>query len=292
MSAAARFDEPLTRLKYCQTFRQQPVRFIYNVVPVREVTRTTGVDSSGLPAGNRLSIPRIVWQTRLGQSGQTLVSRSDAAFGNWAKIQTASRMRTTSLRRRAIEKGQYLALTMSFLSAVIFAAAAPLMAEESYFRTGLIVPVKKVIPIKTSLCRISCNPGTLVFFIDTGSSVAVYDCHSTRSGDVTVTTRDHEMRTLPGEEILVTSQEKLSFEKVNPGKGISIRDPKLAMDKNGLRIFTADFSIPSAMIAIKPLKAMLHSKDDYQRQLAEKVLKDAVIRSQVSAAKGPFVPAN
>lgn len=176
------------------------------------------------------------------------------------------------------------------LVAVGFGCSSVVGAED--FKTGLVVPVKKTIPVQTSLCQISCKPGALVFFIDTGSSVAIYDCHSDHTGDVTIRTKDHEMKTLPGEEVVITSRPTTSFEKANPGKGISIRDPKLEMDKDGIKTFTADFSIPSAMIAVKPLKKMLHSQDEYHRQLAEKVLKNAVIRTQLSAAKGPFVPAN
>lgn len=153
------------------------------------------------------------------------------------------------------------------------------------------MPVKTTITVKTSQGSLICKPGSLVFFIDNKKDVAYYNVNAQHRGDVKLLIGKFEITVLPGEEILVSTEKTGDFETINPGKGISFRKPELEHESDEYRIFTADFSIPSAIMAVKPLKDMLKSKDPYAKHLITEVLKNAVIWNETAAADGIYKPA-
>lgn len=155
-------------------------------------------------------------------------------------------------------------------------------------QTGLVMPVKTSITVNTSHGSLTCKPGSLVFFIDNKKDVAYFNVNAQHRGDVKVALGKFDISVLPGEEVLITTEKTGEFEAINPGKGISFRKPELEHESEEYRIFTADFSIPSAIMAVKPLKDMLKSKDPYARHLITEVLKNAVIWNETAAADGVY----
>lgn len=158
-------------------------------------------------------------------------------------------------------------------------------------RIGLIMPVKAEQTVQTTFGQGVCGKGTLVFFVDNGRDVAFFNLNSQHKGDVKLVIGSEQIRPIPGEEVVVTSDTISEFKDVNPGRVIAFRNPKLSHKGSGLRIFKADFSIASAVLGIKPLQAMLHSKDPYQRHLINEVLKNHAIWSDTAGKDGPYVPA-
>jgi hypothetical protein len=155
-------------------------------------------------------------------------------------------------------------------------------------KLGLVMPVKAEQTLQLAHTKLVCGKGTLVFFLRKGQDIAVFNLNSKRKGDVKVTVGSSTIRPLPGEEIVVTSNLTSEFADVNPGKLISFRKPKLSHQGENLRVFTADFSIASAVLSIKQLQAMLHSDDPYQRHLINEVLKNHAIWSDTANADGPY----
>lgn len=196
-------------------------------------------------------------------------------------------MFSVSLLRRIKRPLAYLILAGVATVAVFSSPQAGLSISKT--RTGILMPVKKPVSVKSSMGRIYCKPGTLAFFIDTGNAVAVYDLHSEHRGDITIKTPGQMITTIPGDEVLATNLDgATTFEKSNPLNAISVRDPKLMHENNGIKVYTAEFSITSAVMSIKPLSQMSHSSDAYQRELIDKVLKNAIILNQLRASKGPY----
>lgn len=156
-------------------------------------------------------------------------------------------------------------------------------------RAGLVMPVKKEREVKTSQAIGYCDKGSLLFYVDTGRDVAFYNLHSLKTGDVRIVVGKRQINMLPGEQVLVTNTSG-DFTEVNPGKGITFRNPKLIHEADGVRVFSADFSIPTAVACIKPLKAMLKSEDSYEKELINDVLLDAVILAKITGGRGPFTP--
>lgn len=157
-------------------------------------------------------------------------------------------------------------------------------------RAGLVMPVKKDREVTTSQATGYCAKGSLLFYVDTGRDVAFYNLHSLKADDVRIVVGKRHIKMLPGEQVLVTSNTTGDFTEVNPGKGITFRNPKVVHEADGVRVFSADFSIPTAVACIKPLKAMLKSEDSYERELINNVLTDAVILAKITGGRGPFTP--
>lgn len=157
-------------------------------------------------------------------------------------------------------------------------------------RAGLVMPVQHKRTVTTSQAMGYCDKGSLLFYVDTGRDVAFYNLHSLKADDVRIVVGKRHIKMLPGEQVLVTSNTTGDFTEVNPGKGITFRNPKLVHEVDRVRVFSADFSIPTAVACIKPLKAMLKSEDTYERKLINNVLTDAVILAKITGGRGPFTP--
>ena len=52
--------------------------------------------------------------------------------------------------------------------------------------------------------------------------------------------------------------------------------------------YTSDFSIPSAIIAIKPLKAMFASRNRKVKAIAQQLLKTSVVVTQSTSGSGVY----
>ncbi len=188
-----------------------------------------------------------------------------------------------------------------FAAAAVFVSVAPFSLAQEQFgsggvssrrpKTGLVMPIKTEIPINTSHVNGICGKGTLVFYVDNGRDEAFFNLNSQHKGDVKLSVGKETIMPLPGEEVVVTLDTTSEFADINPGKVISFRNPKLSHTGAGLRVFTADFSIASAVLGIKPLQAMLHSEDPYQRHLINEVLKNHAIWSDTANTDGPYSPA-
>lgn len=154
------------------------------------------------------------------------------------------------------------------------------------------MPVHENISVATSQGTINARPGSLIFFMDNAREVAYYNVNSQNKGDVKIKIGPLEATLLPGEELLVTPDASATFESANLGKGIATRKPKLAHQGGGLKVFMADFSIPGAIMKVRPLSELLKSKDPYKKHLAHEVLKNAVIWQETAAKDGLYNPAD
>jgi hypothetical protein len=157
-------------------------------------------------------------------------------------------------------------------------------------KTALLMPIHKVITAQTSQGTVTGLPGSLVFFMDNSREVAYYNVNAQHKGDVKIHVGKLEITILPGEVVMITPDASATFEDANLGKGISTRRHKLEHEGDGVKVFTADFSIPAAIMNVRPLSEMLHSKDPYQRHLMHEVLKNAAIWQDTAAVDGVYEP--
>lgn len=128
--------------------------------------------------------------------------------------------------------------------------------------------------------------GSIVFVVETGNDVAVYDLHDTHP--VKIVVGNKQLTLQPGTQVVLTRQANPEYDKVNPGPKISQRGTKLVEVGDGVKAFVSEFSIPSALIAVAPLKQMLKSGKMTDRKQAQRMLKNAVILSQLTPSSGPF----
>jgi hypothetical protein len=136
--------------------------------------------------------------------------------------------------------------------------------------------------------NVNISKGSLAFVYETGHDVSIYNLHDRRTGAVNVRVGNTVVVVPPGKQLVLTKNEDAKFDDVNPGVKISYRNPKPLKLPDGVKGFIADFSIPSAIFGLPPLRAMLTSAKPAEQAAAYQLLKNAVIMADVYAALGPY----
>jgi len=117
---------------------------------------------------------------------------------------------------------------------------------------------------------------------------AVYDLHDLYKGAVRVVANKKEIVLTPGKQVVLTKKLDAKFEDVNPGLKIAYRNVRSEDVGGGIKAFAADFSIPSAMTRVDPLRRYLASKQGKNRAVANQLLKNAVLMANMSGSSEPY----
>lgn len=163
--------------------------------------------------------------------------------------------------------------------------------DSNYFKLSkgnvLFKPVQDIV-VGTQEGDVHIPAGSAVFIIETGHDVAIYDLHDSRSGSIKIVSGKRLITLAPGRQVVLTKRLDEDFEKINPGNRIGYRKPKSVLVGEGIKAYVTDFSIPSAVAVVQPLRTMLKSETARDRKLVDKVLTNAVILSQMTASMGPY----
>ncbi len=139
-------------------------------------------------------------------------------------------------------------------------------------------------PIQVKLKR-----GAIVLAIANGNVVSVYNLHDNAASSVVIKANDNKLISLtPGHQAtLAKINQSLDFAYVNQVSKIGYRAIKAVKEVNYVS-YTSDFSIPSAIIAIKPLKAMFASSNRKVKAIAQQLLKTSVVVTQSTSGSGVY----
>jgi len=131
--------------------------------------------------------------------------------------------------------------------------------------------------------------GAVVFVMKTADDLAVFDLHQRKESAVHIVA-DKKLITLdPGRLVVLSKQSVRDFERtVGPYRWIGYRNPREEDINSELKAFGMDFSIPSAITNVIPLKNMLASDNRLDRVTIEKVLKNSVLLGELTNGAGPF----
>ncbi len=131
--------------------------------------------------------------------------------------------------------------------------------------------------------------GAVVFVMKTAGDVAVFDLHQSKENAVHIVA-DKKLITLdPGRLVVLTKQSVRDFERtVGPYRWIGYRNPREEDINSELKAFGMDFSIPSALTNVIPLKNMLSSNNQLDRVTIEKILKNSALLGELTNGAGPF----
>lgn len=152
----------------------------------------------------------------------------------------------------------------------------------------LFRPRNREIVVQVQEGLIFIGEGCDVLVMETGNDVAVYNLHDTYKGAVRVVAGRREVVLSPGMQLVLTRKQDAKFEDVNPGTQIAYRNVRSEEVGEGIKAFAADFSIPSAMTRVQPLRRMLASKKSKDRQVAYQMLKNAVVLAALGSNQGPY----
>lgn len=142
--------------------------------------------------------------------------------------------------------------------------------------------------ITTTGGKLHVDAGALVLVISFDGGLAVYDLDDQHAASVKLETQNgHKFHLNPGMSVVVSHLGGRSFDEVNPAQSIAYREIKSHL-AGGATAYTAEFSVPSAMRAVVPLKNLLVSKHPMAKRLAFHLLKTTAANQQVHSRSGGF----
>jgi hypothetical protein len=135
---------------------------------------------------------------------------------------------------------------------------------------------------------VAIHANSVVLVMAFSNGVAVYNLSDSRKDAVTLFAGNNRVAVTPGLSAVVTDSTVSDFSDVNPAQMVLYRRVHSVSMSNGMKAFVADFSVPSAVHAVKPLKKLMVTKDANAKRVADKVLKTAAALTVVQAAHGGY----
>jgi hypothetical protein len=130
--------------------------------------------------------------------------------------------------------------------------------------------------------------GAMAFVMETGNDVSVFDMRDGHKAAVRVRVGGKTITMRPGQQVVLSRFLSSDFDQVNPSRSIAYRNQKtLIANENNVRAYSADFSVPSIMMNVTPLRQMLASDRPADRRAARKLLKNSVVVAQM-APQAPY----
>jgi hypothetical protein len=143
--------------------------------------------------------------------------------------------------------------------------------------------------LKTQLGIIDCKAGARVFIVERKDSEAICTLDSGNLSDVKVKIGDQFARRIPpGREILLSKDFVNPIEDTALTHQIGVRALREVARLQGTRIAEQDFSVPSAILALPPLREKLESKNPADKKMVDSLLNNAVILTNLTSAAGAY----
>ena len=130
--------------------------------------------------------------------------------------------------------------------------------------------------------------GASALVMETGHDVAVFDISDGPKARVRVKSGNKIITMSPGKQVVLTRQLNADFDQINPSKLIGYKNPKGELVASDIRAYSADFSLPSVMMSVAPMKRMLTSDSPADRKMVQRMIKQAVVLSMLPSKAGPF----
>jgi hypothetical protein len=147
----------------------------------------------------------------------------------------------------------------------------------------------KDIVVQTHEGQVYIAADSSVFVMENGHDVVFYNLHDGKRNAVTIISAKKKLTLEPGRMLVLSRQDTRDFEKITAGfHGIGYRNIKEVDLDSSIRAFYGDFSIPSALTLVVPLKKMFASSDAADRTAVDRILKTSVILSNFVPTNSPF----
>jgi hypothetical protein len=131
-------------------------------------------------------------------------------------------------------------------------------------------------------------PGSLVLMGETGADGAVLNFFDGHRGGVSVDVAGRTVVLPPGHELVMTNKSGADFDAVNPFPEVPYRHVTEHVINPNVKVFIAEFSIPSAINAIAPIKQLFQSDRLQDRRLTNAILKTAAGMALLRRHHEPF----
>ncbi len=152
--------------------------------------------------------------------------------------------------------------------------------------SALFVPSRDM-TVVTPKGSVKLAANSVAYVNANSNQLSVYDISDSHKASVVVSTGGRDLTLSPGRHLVVTHDKAKNFAEVNPIESIMHRSVKGHELGAGKRAFVSEFSIPSAVNVVKPLKAMLNSNDADAKKVAARIIKTSAVVMMVGG-QAPF----
>jgi len=137
--------------------------------------------------------------------------------------------------------------------------------------------------VPTKFGTLHVLPGSLVLAISAEDALSVYDLHDGNANAVYVMADNQKFPLGPGKHITLAHPHCTNFAAVNKLPFVAYYSADFEQLSNGMVCFHGKYDLNSLIFRFAPFKALLNSKEQKTRRVAEKVVKNAVIMNQLAA---------
>jgi hypothetical protein len=135
--------------------------------------------------------------------------------------------------------------------------------------------------------RIEIGRGSVVYLSKSPSVVAVYNLHDSRHASVTFSNGHHRFSIAPG-EVAIFSTRPAQFAEVGALNDMTYRDVRPLVCPEGTSLYTAEFSLVTAMSRLGALHRLCSSSNPENSRLAGSIIKTAAIIHSLRASAGVY----
>jgi hypothetical protein len=145
----------------------------------------------------------------------------------------------------------------------------------------LFVPTNNT-TVKTPVGTIEIAAKSVVLVMSNQSRLAVFNLDDTHPNAVVVHEGSDNIALAPGRQTVVVRKEVGEFGTVNPSESLGYRRMTKRMLSNGNFAFISDFSLGSALCAMRPLKDLVNSNQPEHVRIARHLAKTHGIMIQLN----------
>ncbi len=143
--------------------------------------------------------------------------------------------------------------------------------------------------VQTSHGTIRLAADSVAVVMASKHGLAVYNLHDQRKDSVSVHVENKAVSLTPGRHIHVSGRGGKSFDEVNSLELVQYRGMSRSGLQNGGDLYSSEFSIPSLLYAVKPMKSLMNSKHPHATKLAKRIMKTTAVLLTLSPDTGDFV---
>lgn len=142
--------------------------------------------------------------------------------------------------------------------------------------------------VSTSFGDVELSGGSVVLISNESNGIAIYNVCDQSKNSVALNVAGQKMTVSPGRHLLVTEDRSSDFASVNHVESVMHRNVETTSLNSTLKAHSSEFSVPSAMSGVLPLRALVESKHPDARKIAKKVVKTTAVLLHLGVNSGEF----
>ena len=147
---------------------------------------------------------------------------------------------------------------------------------------------KELSTIKTPFGVVKLMPRTLALLIVNENGLSIFNLNENRAASISVDNGGLSTNVCVGQSLHISPARVANFEDLNPITYVGYRNVSKKLFAQDLTVFRAEYSIPTLMGGLEPLRDMLSSQDRERRAVANNLLKTVALMSQMGQQSKPY----